>query len=291
MDNSEPRSDGIVIEHGHEQGQIEELMIGSKLRLRVFPVDHKPDMLEMFKRQMATEIAKPDVKSVVVEYFPPEIKRLQNNEAAKSATNYHEIVPFFEEILNTTSRVGKDIFVLDPAHDINFLAARTFFTTQVGIGIGTEGMSLAYALGRNRKMSRREFLTTIGVFAAGAALLKAPTKEAVSVIEEEKLHGKPSEVFSENNFRRSIVAQGLRQLGSQMDTDPSAPDTTMFMVLPPVMWKGIKRFLTDSKALAEMYKKDQMLRINDATIKSFFTIRQWRYQNNDWELVNQTRIK
>jgi hypothetical protein len=281
-----------IVEYGKEQGKVEEIRVGKKLRLISCSFDHYEGFFNKYGDRMAAQIARPEVSAVIVEYFPQEIETLKDNSLAIRMTNYNDIDSFFTGVTDLARQNGKEVVVMDPAHNADFGFFREALLALNGAGIVITLATWGDFIRSKNRMSRRHFLrNTVSLGAGmGLTLIQSGADEVIK-IKEESDENPPDSFFSEDNFRRSIIARGIKQLAERLDSDPNAPETTMLLIYPPVHWKGIKRFLQDDEALNGMFATDQVFKIfGKAAEESFFSIRFYQPGGSQWEKVGTMQI-
>lgn len=132
---------------------VETLHVNEFLTIKALLVEH--NRRNRLNRNLLNDIASEmqSTNEVVLEYFPQELDAMANDGAVSLLTNYTEIYPFFQELTSASLAAGKNIRVLDPAHDYAFSNIRRWTM------LHSPGLALERKLGATG--GEREFRTSI----------------------------------------------------------------------------------------------------------------------------------
>jgi hypothetical protein len=244
---------------------IEKIRISDKLSLTVLPVEHDPRLLPSIEGSILNLVKNSD--GVILEYIPAEVELLQDNPFYSMLSA--GIMPFFGKIQEFCISENKDIYSVDPAHDVNFeLVAKA----PAWIGIAGAGVALLETrkqladILKHQRPSRRSFLKRLGLaaFALGGGFGAIDGLSRAGAI--------PDSISAENQFRRIIITEGIKQLGKRIDQE-SEKDVNLLLVYPPAHWKAIKQKLNDPNN-GNLFTKIHSI-LGQQFEKSFFTIRKY----------------
>lgn len=105
-------------------GKIQEFEVSPNLTVRALPSEHFGIVFDRNRDLYSAEIA--NSNGVIMEYFPQELHSLDSNFVARTVTSYDLLsIPFYGGLAGLAAEHGKDVFVVDPAHDLNFAVFRT----------------------------------------------------------------------------------------------------------------------------------------------------------------------
>jgi hypothetical protein len=203
-------------------------------------------------------------------------------------------MPYYRVIEEVALSKKKDVYVFDPAHDINFSLVRELLTGGEALAMGLVPGIIAEELVKRR--TRRGFLGVSAALGAGivstelaGTVIRKAAKEIVSKPQELK-SGQPNTLFpQERNFRWVVVAKGLQDLA---DTIQEGIEPFVLPVFyPPTHWAGIRYYLQHPEHGAEYFNRYEVLKNTpEPMVESLFTRRRYASTNQGWELQEQVAI-
>ena len=265
----------------------ESLRVGDKLTITAVPLEYIQKEHLIHKEELQQAIASAD--GIIMEYFPDEVRQMGKNPYVSLMSTYRAFMPYEEFVANTASSAGKDVWVMDPAHDEKFGILRLLPVSAFIVGTGIATMTMMYGkskqwnLGYGWIPAGTIFGTGLGLAAAGA--LVGRTKSF-----ENRSH-RPSHFPNEATFRRTVIATGIKELADHLDRDPAAKPKNLLFLYPPVHWKQVKELLKDdAKREQAMHLADTIRYLGPQYEGAFFTTRHYHVYNGKWQLVDQTPI-
>lgn len=267
---------------------LEQVKVDKNLTLRAIPVEHNKREFKKYGQELIQEIQNSD--GVIFEYFPPELEPLiKNSFYARNLTNYPSFAPFFGPLAEAALQAGKAVYVLDPAHDANYGYVRAVETA-----ITPATAATSYVLGFPKlpskekwAISRRGVLKGLIGTLAGAVVYKRGILDGLATLYKEQIkHRTDTNFLSESNFRRVVVARGIRLLGA----DSKRP-RNLVLLYPPAHWEGIKKLLASPQRVEREFRAYSALKnINEEVTNSLFSIRRYEPESGTWQLREQQEI-
>lgn len=263
--------------------------VSDKLTIEAVPLEfYRGDVLDKHGDALDKAIRESD--GVIFEYFPPEIAEVRKNKLAQAVTNVEWFQDYYDFAAKKALEYNKPVIAMDPAHDVSFSVIRGLPAVAV---LGAYGSFLSagliYSLGEKGKIS------TKGVkVGTSAAFVSAIALGLVGYITRARLrreHKKqmPTEGPSESNFRRVVVAKGIQNFSKQLSEIPNEGPKKLLLLYPPVHWKGIKRYLDDTKKLDRAFHIASAFKVGGLK-DSCFSIRTYQPSMGKFELNSKVEI-
>lgn len=268
---------------------IEQVSVSRNLDVIGIPLEHNVGEWQRYETLLKDEIGKVD--GVIFEYFPEEMTDWKQNPLIQQTYDLNLFLPFFEKLAEEVKNQNKEVYVLDPAHDNAFVWVRGLPYGLMGAGAGAVGKSLWDGFG-TAKISRRQFISKLGLGALGLAAVGSGVVAGPSSFYQEKRSNTPTTRFSETDFRRTVIAKGISQMGEQPNTEQTDKKRRVLIVYPPVHWEGIKGLLRDRDNLDKKFQGYSLIQnvMSESQKDSLFSIRRYKWTNNAWNKLS-TRIK
>jgi hypothetical protein len=242
------------------------------LELYALPIEHRK--ADWVKHQSEVKEALSQYQTVIVEYFPSEYAQLKQEPGiGKMLGNYDEANFLFDKVAEVAKETGKDLWVLDPAYNKDFMKIK-----------GAQGASLLLTLGsaatlkvsdelaaRGKGHSRRRFLSGAAGLLAASAI-----PGTVSVVLELGAHHL-SPPITEHDLRRVVVSKGLSQVSGKA-----------LLIYPPAHWRDIKGYIQDPKDMQTRFSYYEKLK--EIGLDSLFQARHYKVADNEWKLEEKLPI-
>lgn len=262
---------------------LESYKVGDKLTIQAIPLEfYKGDVLEKHGEAIKNAIKNSD--GVIFEYFPDELKKISTNPLVYSFTNVDWFMPYYEHAAKAAADTGKEIYAIDPAYKINFALLRQIPVATFGLSFGSyvaAGQAPSIMKSKNIPESYTKVVVG-GLFGLAIGGTLASGYEAGAMKREHK-RKTPSQSFTEPNFRRVVVAQGIKQLSKDLDSDPTRSAKKLVLLYPPIHWKGIKGYLDNSDKLNRNFKIASVFKLGGLN-QSWFSIRNYIHDDAGWQL-------
>lgn len=271
----------------------EKVRISDKLTITALPIEHTEPLNKEDLQKLVDS-----TDGAILEYVPRELEEVQNNPVIKTiqAGYYKQIMDFFTPLQDAYFKARKNVYSVDPAHNIDF---PTFFRRNLiyaGMGVGIAGVVTGLNTGRKiyekisellgKQVSKRAFLKKAGLAGAGvaAAELGYEASQWKDVYDENK-SGQTSSFRVESDFRRVVDAEGLKQLGQSIDQH-SDRELNLLLVYPVMHWKAINQKLNDPNNRSVF----ERCRATLGSLNSFFTIRKFHPTSSGEVTKQETRM-
>lgn len=244
---SEPEKIGSSPDDSTERDKPEELIYdGQYLKVQPLGLEHDIGRWPNHKQVIRSRTEESD--GVILEYFPPDMDTIFQD-ALWGTSN---TTAYFENVAEIVRKVGKPVYVIDPAHDKYFVALSLIqFGLPTGMAAGaaiTDRKQSQLPDEADSKLNRRQFLqllTTFGVSGAVVSSVSLITR-VIESIANDPINFPPHQ----QNLRRAVIARGLRNLDQHL-SENSTPQH-MTMLYPPAHIKGIDRMI-ESPGLFQYY--------------------------------------
>jgi hypothetical protein len=276
-------------EKSPDQFPLEEYKVSDKLTIQAVPLEfYRGDVLEKHGKNITDAIKKSD--GVIFEYFPQELAKSSENPLARAVTDVDAFMPYFTHAATAASQAKKEVYALDPAHSLDFAMVRLTPMMVFGVGgalLTSAGLVAPFAESKGvaPKVARMLAGTQLGV---GLGLMGVGAYENRAMKREHK-RKTPSQSFTEPNFRRVVIAQGIKNIAAGLDADPASAPKKLLLLYPPIHWQGIKSYLDNPKKLQRNFRVASAFRLGGLKDK-WFQIRNYIADGDKWNLTSSKRI-
>lgn len=249
-----------------------------KLNLSVLITGHTMKHYEKYGSDVKKAI---DAFPIIIpEYFPPEYSGENGNPLTEAIKDiYRDANYFFDEIEAYCRQNKKEVWVMDPAYNLSFMASRVaMLIPEVALTMGVASQLLfGESSGRLKQstLTRKNLLRQMGNLGFTAAAfgfgLVFPWEIAFTV-GSRGIGG----TVAENNLRQVIVAQLLKDFSAQVQSETQA-----LLIYPRLHWEGIKGYLLNDEKRGSLLSKLEFLKDTSGT-NLFFEGRNYVSDGSVW---------
>lgn len=268
---------------------LESYKVSDKLTIQAIPLEfYRGDVLKKHGEAITEVIKNSD--GVIFEYFPDELKKISTNPLVYSFTNVDWFMPYYEHAAKAAADAHKEVYAIDPAHKINFALLRQIPVATFGLSVGSflaAGQIPPIIKSKNIPESYTKAVVG-GLFGLAISGTLVSGYEAGAMKREHK-RKIPSKSFTEPNFRRIVVAQGIKQIAADLDADPTSKHKNIVLLYPPIHWKGIKDYLDNPVRLHRNFRIASAFKVGGLK-ESWFSIRNYVHSDAKWQLKSTTPI-
>lgn len=274
--------------------------VGRGLDLIVLPIEHNKATLAMFGQEIKKQISNVITDGVIPEFSESEIQLIKRDEmqnwmATHFAGDYQQILSFYGFIEQETRSANKTMYVLDPAHDANYVfptltdQTKDFILQMPGLAAGIYGLtSLITKLnkifhGQRSKLTRRDFFKVPIVIGLGSlALANANANLSdMSPDQGQKESGFPNEI----ELRRATVAKLINVINDENEKNNAHQN--LLLIYPPRHWQGIKELMEDDQKRENILKARFIFKVNPTVYDSLFKGRIYNWINGKANLISR----
>lgn len=276
---------GIALENSgalEEKPRMEDPLAISNLQLSVLTMGHAREDWNKY-----SDIVKKHIDAfpvIIPEYFPPEYSGINENFLTKQAKNRYEDKNYlFDEVEAYCRNTKKEVWVVDPAYNVSFIALRGGILLTETAGLAGMLIALRKTIKRRQQtLTRKEFLeyvkdSGLAVVAFSAGVITPP--EILSLVSGQGFIGS----FTEDNLRHIVTAQLLKDLSLRVP-----PKTQALLIYPNDHWENIKEYLNDDEKRRSVFSKIALLKKVPST-KSLFQGRRYISDGSVW--LEQQKIE
>lgn len=277
---------GIALENSGalaEKPRMEGPLIINNLQLSVLTIGHTREDWNKYSDIVRKHI---DTFPVIIpEYFPPEYSGINENFLTKQAKNrYKDKNYLFDEVEAYCRNTKKEVWVVDPAYNVSFMALRAGIFLTEAAGLTGMLIVLKEAIKRRQQtLTRRELLEYVKDFGLATAAFSAGVitpPEILSLMSSQGIIGS----FTEDNLRHSVTAQLLKDLSLQVPLKTQA-----LLIYPNDHWENIKEYLNDDEKRRSVLSKIALLKKVPGT-KPLFQGRRYVSDGSVWQEQQKIEI-
>lgn len=240
--------------------------------------------IEKFGSDIEHKIASTD--GSIFEYLPaelvPNIKPLSFEDNSRWQ--------YFRYCQELAIKHHKDIYMMDPANDLNFAFVRGLHFP-IGAAVGYTAARIHEAK-TAKKLNRRTFLLIASAYGITSTFITLETDVRLRRWIEDLGFTYPQSIPSDATFRRRITAAGILKLNEDLKTNNPQQVTNLTVLYPESHWKVIQSFLENPIATLQECRdlKQNISLVNTNLTESFFSIRHFRPRNGELILTGKTQI-
>lgn len=249
-----------------------------QLELWSLPIEHSRHDWETHQQGIKEAIKQFPI--IIPEYFPLEYKYIIDKAILGDILGvmYNDANYLFEEVASFAQQEGKDVWVIDPAYNKEFLLLgggelATTGAALVGSGAGWDRLRSSERW--NKMITRREFLIASGLGLVGLIGVSS----ALNILKNATGQG----YLSGQDFRRVVVAEQLKHL-SQSHINGKA-----LLIYPPIHWQVINQYLRDDSGLQKRANVYNRLR-EIPQFESLFQARHYVPYQKGWKLTQKLSL-
>ncbi len=248
---------GSVVEKS-QQANVESADLNN-VHLTTLIVEHGSEPWNLHQSLISELIQQNNV--IVPEYFPYEYVENGNSLTRVIAATYKKDNELFDHVIELCKQQQKDVWVLDPAYNLEFGLLRPLsVTTQVSaeaiitgvtqkLLVSDEGSQLDFDDSKRRTLQR---IKNSGKWIIGSVLgAELSSSFAGGVAGFANVFGWSTEA----QIRRVIVADLLCKLSTQLPEG-----TNMLMIYPEAHWKDIKSYVEDEAKRSQLLAAVNLIR-------------------------------